>query len=123
MKNLKKELITLIVVIMFVFCLNFYTEKILNETMREMINKIEIIKEDINNENVTELKDIWMEREKKISYFLEHDELEKVTLEIEKLKINTENNLILEAEEDIKLIETLLNHIEEKGKLKMKNIF
>ena len=65
----------------------------------------------------------WREKYEKLAFFIEHDELEKVETELTEL---TAYIKIEEYEEAINPLETsifILNHIKEKFRLNMKNIF
>ena len=67
--------------------------------------------------------DTWKDRYEKLAFFIEHDELEKVETEITSLKAHI---MIEEYEEGIEPLERcifILNHIKEKFRLNMKNIF
>lgn len=123
MKNFKKEIITLIFILVLVSGLDFITSKIMKNIVKEINFEVSNVEKNNNDENMKKLKDKWQERENKLSFFIEHDELEKVTIELTSLESNIENNVEEEIKENINKIKFLLNHIEEKEKFKMKNIF
>ena len=65
----------------------------------------------------------WLNRKNKLEYFIEHDELEKVSSEIYIIKGNIEQE---KYEDDIPEIENakfILNHLEDKYKFMFKNLF
>ncbi len=127
MKMLKKEIITIIIILIIVIGINFITDKIMSKTVYEIKDIITKIGEELNNKevdenNVKKLNDMWNEKEIMLSYFAEHDELEKITKEIKSLNVNLEGDEE-EAKVEIEQIKFLLNHIQEKNKLKLKNVF
>lgn len=127
MKMLKKDLIALIIIMMFVIGINYITDKIMKDAVfeiRYIAKEIEEeLEEKINVNKIKELDEKWNNKEKMLSYFSEHDELEKVTKEVKSLIISADNESKEEIKEEIEQINFLLSHIEEKNKLKLKNIF
>ena len=127
MKRFKREIITLIVIIVFIVAIDLITDKIMKNVVDDMVNLIEDIErkigENLEDVKIDDLKKVWHEKEVMLAYFIEHDELEKVTVEVTELKSNMENDMKEEAKGNIDKIKFLLKHIEEKEKLKLKNIF
>ncbi|MCI8277420.1 MAG: DUF4363 family protein [Clostridia bacterium] len=127
MKRFKREIITLIVIIVFIVGIDLITDKIMKNVVDDMVNLIEDIErkigENLEDVKIDDLKKVWHEKEVMLAYFSEHDELEKVTVEVTELKSNMENDMKEEAKGNIDKIKFLLKHIEEKEKLKLKNIF
>ncbi len=127
MKRFKREIITLIVIIVFIVAIDLITDKIMKNVVDDMVNLIEDIErkigENLEDVKIDDLKKVWHEKEVMLAYFSEHDELEKVTVEVTELKSNMENDTKEEAKGNIDKIKFLLKHIEEKEKLKLKNIF
>lgn len=126
MKMLKKEIITIIIILIIVIGINFITDKIMSKTVyeiKDIITKIEKeLSDKVDENNVKKLNEMWNEKEIMLSYFAEHDELEKITKEIKSLNVNLEGDEE-EAKVEIEQIKFLLNHIQEKNKLKLKNVF
>lgn len=124
-----KETITIILIVIFVFAVNIITENITKSAISEINNEINVIEGDINNnedninENVGKLKDKWNQKEYTLSFFVEHSELEKVSSNMVLIETNIENGKIEESLEKIAEIKFLLNHIEEKNKFKLNNVF
>ena len=123
------QIIIIILIIVFVLVLdiitNNMTEKYIKKIESEMANiervideKTEKLKEQTNN-----LDKMWKDIENKMSYYSEHNELEKVSLNIKLLKKQIEIEEYNLAKESISEINYILEHIEEKQKLKIKNIF
>ena len=78
--------------------------------------------EQIDNE-IKNIESKWEEKQKKLAYYIEHDELEKVGNIISKLYSNVENRQKEIALENVKEIEFLLTHIQNKSILNLQNVF
>ena len=127
---MKKCIIIIIVVILGVSILNIITDKITSESVNSVISDLQELKENLELENNEEIKirmknveDNWLRKKNKLEYFIEHDELEKVSSEIYIIKGNIEQE---KYEDDIPEIENakfILNHLEDKYKFMFKNLF
>ena len=129
---MKKEIIIILFILIFIITLNHITQNytkvsvsLLNEKLEEI--KEEIIKEKDEAKNIErklqDLCSLWEEREQKLAYYIEHDELEKVESKINLIKGNIENKAYEETIADIEEAVFILNHIEEKYKFIIKNVF
>ena len=78
-------------------------------------NKIKEILNDINQK--------WRNKNEKLSFYIEHDELEKVETELYSLNANIDAKDCEQAIEKIEKCKFILKHIENKEKLSLKNIF
>ena len=127
-----KEIIICSIVIIIVVGLNILTENYTKESVALMTGNLEDLKknmiseeqdeEDLNNQ-IEDIVNNWNERHKKLAYFIEHDELEKVETELVSLKGNIE---VKEYEQGIPNLNNcifILEHIKEKTALQIKNIF
>jgi len=126
-----KEIVICSIIIASIFALDYTTQNYTKNNINEVIEGLNNLQEDIrNNENkdkmeqkINYIKDNWSDMEEKFSYFLEHDELEKVDTEVKGLSsyIETgENNLALaEIEKAIFILE----HIKEKNSFTLANVF
>mgnify|MGYP004565085339 FL=1 len=127
---MKKCIIIIIVVILGVSILNIITDKITSESVNSVISDLQELKENLELENNEEIKirmknveDNWLRKKNKLEYFIEHDELEKVSSEIYIIKGNIEQE---KYEDDISEIENtkfILKHLEDKYKFIFKNLF
>ena len=93
----------------------------LEDLKKNMISE-EQDEEDLNNQ-IEDIVNNWNERHKKLAYYIEHDELEKVETELVSLKGNIE---VKEYEQGIPNLNNcifILEHIKEKTALQIKNIF
>lgn len=125
-----KEYAIVIIILIAVFCIDYFTSKSLGESvswMRDGINslenKINENKEDEAQEEFYKLEEHWKEETEKLSLFVEHNELEKVSSEIVVIEANFETDEADKVLENIAELRFLLEHIEEKNQLKLKNIF
>ncbi len=127
-----KEIIICSIVIIIVISLNILTENYTKESVALMTGNLENLKEnmisekqneeDLNNQ-IDDIVDNWNEKYKKLAYYIEHDELEKVKTELVLLKGNIE---VKEYEQGIPNVNNcifILQHIKEKTALQIKNIF
>ena len=127
-----KELIICIIVIIIVIIANTITQRYAQEAVETMDEKLDILEKSLEKEegakeeiqaNLDNVMQNWREKYEKLAFFIEHDELEKVETELTELKGHIK---VEQYEEAINPIETsifILNHIKEKFRLNMKNIF
>ena len=127
-----KELIICIIVILIVIVANAITQSYAQEAVDTMDEKLNALEASLERENDAKeqiqesLDDVmlnWREKYERLAFFIEHDELEKVETQLTSLKAHIKTE---EYEEAIDSLETsifILNHIKEKFRLNMKNIF
>lgn len=127
-----KEIIICSIVIIIVVGLNILTENYTKESVALMTDNLENLKENMIseeqkgediNKQIDDILNNWNERHKKLAYYIEHDELEKVETELVLLKGNIE---VQEYEQGIPNLSNcifILEHIKEKTALQIKNIF
>ena len=129
---MRKEWIICIIVIFFVAITDIITQNHTKESVEIIDTKLESLKEELEKEEVDKEKleermedimGVWKEKYEKLAYYIEHDELEKVETELTSLKahINIEeyDHGVPELEKGI----FILNHIKDKFKFDIKNIF
>ena len=92
------------------------------DTLKQALLKEEVEKEKIEQE-MEEVMSKWKEKYEKLAFFIEHDELEKVETELTSLKANIEVEQYEEGIPDLEKSIFILNHIKEKFKFNIKNIF
>ena len=140
--KLKKEIILIFGISIFIIVLEIVTNLITEYSSRNIEDKIKSVnylldnikdmkldteeyyecKNDVENK-IKDLKKEWFIEQNKLSYFSEHDELEKVSKSLIDLEENAKNEEYKMALEDGKEFEYWLNHVKEKDKLELKNIF
>ena len=140
--KLKKEIFFICFIILFIISLELITNYISKKSVDTIYPKIVSInlsleKNNVMKENNTldkrdkeklqdeiiKLKRCWINMQDKLSYFFEHNELEKVTKSIVVLEENAKNEEYTNALEDGKEFIYWLEHFNEKDSLKLKNIF
>lgn len=129
---MKKELIICITVITIVIVGNIVTQNYTKESTKEMNEKLselrmELVKDEKSqdkiNEKVKQIKEKWDERQEILAFYIEHDELEKVETQIFLLGGEAEAKLYEDAIPEIEKCIFILQHIEDKTALDIKNIF
>ena len=128
MANWKRILLIFIlftIIIGLDLLLYFKTDKLINDTKLQLSQLEKNIDNRISGDKseVEELQDKWKKYEKSLSFFIEHDELEKVSAKVAIIKENVENEEYEIALEDIIETKYLLEHIKDKYNLSLKNIF
>lgn len=136
-----RKVFGIIAIIIFVVILDFMTERYTNNTVNEITEKLTILNEKVdkyidnskfymdnkNSEEIikisNELLENWREKDNVLSFYIEHDELEKISNKINSFNKQVETSNYNDA--IVSLIETefLLNHITQKQNLSLKNIF
>lgn len=102
------------------------TDEFIDKTAKDLDDlKTSLLQE--NSEEIKKksekLSNTWDESEIKLCYFIEHDELEKISSKIAIISENSVNSEYKLALEDAIETKYLLEHVKDKLKLKMKNVF
>lgn len=136
---MKKEIIISIVVIAIVIIGNIVTQNNTKQSVAELNgnlddlkqNLIEIVDEE-KKQNVnyskyekmsTKVRDRWDEMQEVLSFYIEHDELEKVETQLAVVNGQMESRLYDEAIAEIEKCQFILEHIADKTAFNIKNIF
>ncbi len=126
-----KECIICIIIIIIIISLNIITQNYtkqsveqINEDLEELKGKLEenSNKKEIQ-ENIESIMEEWKKKFNILAYFIEHDELEKAETELTGLKANIEVEEYEQAVTELEKAEFILNHIKDKFKLEIKNVF
>lgn len=127
-----REIFICIIIVAIIISLDIVMQKYTKESTNEIISELEKINEDIKTQSLQqkdlkeksiEIREKWQEKNSKLAYYIEHNELEKVETNITSMisYIETgEYNLALDK------IETnifILKHIKDKYQLSLDNIF
>ena len=127
-------LITLVLVPLIVKMyksLNSYTcggdtksgEEIL-DSLQQIKQAVEAKEDDVKvKEKLEETEKIWKNKQDKLAYFIEHNELEKIDTNLVLLKSYIETEEHDETIREINELAFLVKHIEEKYAFNLKNIF
>lgn len=132
--KMKKEIIIEIIIIVIIFlvngiCQNYTTKSV--EKIIERLNKVEELSETINNNEqkeklaneIKKLKEEWQEINYKMSYYIEHDELEKVNSAIVKLESSMKIEQYSDAIPELENCKYILEHIRDKQAIQAINFF
>jgi len=130
-----KEIIIIIAILLLVISLNYitqnYTKICVSEISSDLNNLRGKIEEKIDNEeNPEELNEFinnvhnkWDEMYKKLAYYIEHDELEKVETCLTNIRSNIETEELEHSIENLDNCIFVLEHIKDKESLSLANIF
>lgn len=124
----KIEILIIIIIFSVITILDVFTYKnmeyIVNKYNSKLQNlSINLNRMDFEEAKVIEIKNEWKKDYKILAIYIEHDELEKVGNIISKLYSNVENKQKEIALENVKEIEFLLTHIQNKSILNLQNVF
>ena len=127
-----KEFFICIIIIIFIFIGNGITQGYSRNSIEDINEKLANLREEINKEEINEEEIIkheeeidkqWQEMFSRLAYYIEHEELEKVSKNLENMKtyikLKEYNNATKEINEGI----YILNHIEDKYSFNLQNIF
>ena len=129
---MRREAVITLVIILVILIGEYLTQNYSRKTLGGVQDSLRELKEEILNPEIevselidktNQIYDKWKEDNQLLSYYLEHDELEKVNTQFVLvrgfLESDTPVDTIPEIEEGIYILE----HIKEKEKLSMKNVF
>lgn len=125
-----KETVICIIIVIGIIGLELLTQNFTEKTVkeiRETFSKIEneIVKQNIEQINI-ELENIsnkWEEKQKRLAYYIEHDELEKVHTAIVTMKSYIKTNDFSSAMAELEEGKFVIEHIKEKNSFNLQNIF
>ena len=127
-----KDLTIIVTILVAVFIGNNYTQNLLKNDSGELAGQLEMLKEDINanEKNFEEQKDRankiyenWVKKSENWSVLIDHQEIDLIEKAILGVKSGIETNETSKAIQKIEESIFLVNHIPEKEKLNVKNIF
>lgn len=124
-----KEIIISAVLLVFIFTANYLTRNYTQKSIEEVTQNLESLKTEMlekgeqTGEKYDELEKIWLEKYEVLAYYIEHDELEKVSSELFQLKGSIQTDQVDEGIPTIENCKFILDHIKDKDKFEIKNIF
>ena len=136
-----KKIWIVVIVIFFVVFLDFITENYTNKVVKQISKNLKEINKEIEEDfkdgnflineeekqkikkDGNELLKLWRKQDKILSFYIEHDEIEKVSDKINLLNKQLELYNYLDGMDTIVEVEFLLIHLSEKQTLNLKNIF
>lgn len=127
---MSKEIIVIITVLIIVITLDIITNRYTTyaaDSLSDQFAQLReyVLKKDKNliDSKINEIATNWNRYNKKLSYYMEHDELEKVGNSMSALKANLETKEYHNAIEKIDLNIFILQHIQEKEKFSISSLF
>lgn len=127
-----KEFFICTIIVIFIFLGNGITQGYSRDSIENINGKLTNLREEMHKEKINEEEVIkheeeidreWKEMFSKLAYYIEHEELEKVSTNLENTKtyiqLKEYDNAIKEVNEGI----YILNHIEDKYSFNLQNIF
>ena len=118
---MRKEFVICIIIIVTITVGNILIKNYTNSAGKDMISKLEELKISIGKNNseeiekkLSEVNQIWEEKQAKLAYFIEHNEIEKVDVNLVSLKSYVEINDLEEAKREVDESCFSVQHIEEK---------
>lgn len=127
-----KEFIIIFIILIIIIGGAIYTNNYLNNSSQKMVNMLEGLKQKVEHEenNIEELKtevenvyNEWENMEKKWAFIVLHSELDLIETSFIKMKAQIEEGELSRSIEEIETSIFLVNHISEKEKFYLKNIF
>lgn len=129
---MRKEFIVCIIIVILVIIANTITQNYTKQAVEFMDNELMSLKEELKKEEIDkvvveekmeDIMDKWKEKYNVLAYYIEHDELEKVETELTSLKAHIEVEEYDDGVPELDKAIFILNHIKEKFKFDIKNIF
>ena len=129
---MKKEICIILIIVILVVVLNNITQNYTQNSVQQLSEQLNLLKKDVaenqvkDKETINKMKEIeenWEESKKKLECYIEHDELEKVNLQINSIKGYVEAEEYSEILSEIESCIFILEHIEQKYKFNFRNIF
>lgn len=142
--RMKKEISISLIIIIIVVIADILTSNITDKKISDMNNDLDNMREKIvfvknlneedieknnnstYNELILDVKNIkrkWEDNNNILSYYIEHNELEKVGTEISTLYNYSESNNFEQASDSISRLEFILDHISKKYDFELNNFF
>ena len=124
-----KEVMISIIIIVLIFSLDIITQTYTMASVAETSSELNNLKGKIENQNnnldidIDKISNDWEKRRQKLSYFIEHDELEKVETNLTNIKSYIESAELNMAISSIDEAKFILEHIKEKNAFNLENIF
>ena len=125
---MSKEIIITSVILILVIISNIWVSHFIDGKLNHIVEKLDELEISLTNENyeetqvkLNEIDKYFNESEEMLSCYIEHDELEKVKTEFTSLKafVKFEKEDTFESLDKMRFI---IEHIEEKDDLKLKNV-
>lgn len=133
---MKKELIIVIIIVIAIIIIDTITQNYTRYSFEKINNELEKIKEIINKiddqeknsqqelqEKIKTMEEDWKIINRKTAFYIEHEELEKVNASMIKFKSYIQLEEYTEAIPELENCKYILDHIREKEKMQIINLF
>ena len=127
---MKKEIVICIIVVIIVITLNLISEAHTDYIMENKEESLGTLRLNLFMENdekveskIKEILNEWEKEKELLSIYIEHDELEKIETRLREINSNIETKEYSIAIQSLDTCVFLMNHITDKYKLSVKNIF
>ena len=125
-----KETVICIIIVIGIIGLELLTQNFTEKTVKEIRETFSKIENEIVKQNIEQIKielenisNKWEEKQKRLAYYIEHDELEKVHTAIVTMKSYIKTNDFSSAMAELEEGKFVIEHIKEKNSFNLKNIF
>ncbi len=122
-----KEYVIIFLVIVFVVSIEIITDSITDKTINDINISIKEVEDALEtDEAMDKINDLcfsWKRESDKLSFYMEHDELEKVGVLVDNVKSDIKNENTEDVNQELDEIKFLLDHVKDKQKLQLKSIF
>lgn len=124
-----KEVVISIIIVISIISLDLITQDYAKESIDQTSTMLSDLKEKIKkeedqiNSNLEKVTSEWNGKRTKLAYFIEHDELEKVDTNLTNLASYIEVGDLDMAINSIDEAKYILEHIKQKNKFALENIF
>ena len=127
-----RDVFFMLLIVFIIITSSIYINIYLDDTTDILVNDLQKLKNNINEENLSkkdllkESEDIcikWRDINKTWSNIELHNEIDSIETSLIRVKTKIETGNIEESIEDIEISIFLLNHVKEKEKINLKNIF
>ena len=98
-----REIVISVALLVFIFTANFFARNFTEKSIDEVTEKLEALQTEMitdgqkAKQEYEELEKIWLEKYEILAYYIEHDELEKVSSELYQLKGSIQTDQIDEG--------------------------
>ena len=131
---MRKEAVICIIIVIAILIGNMITHNYTVESVSDMSEKLKTLREEAIKDpsqiedkkiekNLSEIEDSWDVRHNKLSYFIEHTEIEKVENNLTSVRSFIETKNYSDAISELDKANFLLKHIEDKYAFSLENIF
>lgn len=127
-----KEFSICLIILILIIIGNSVTQGYCKNSIEDINEKLSNLREEVNNDksNIEEINKKgdeidkqWQDIFSKLAYYIEHEELEKVSKNIENIKTYINLEEYNDVTKEINEVIYILNHIEDKYSFNLQNIF